>query len=83
MYANLNEGYSGRSYETGERLSGFFVAIAQYENDLHRAYLFLVSENFEVIGDFLYDSIKEAQMGDYYGSIKGNWISCEPSTQVN
>jgi hypothetical protein len=51
------------------------VAIAQYEDDAPRAYLFLVSEDFQVIVDKYWDSVEEAAHSGFDGEIIPPWAT--------
>jgi hypothetical protein len=54
-------GLVGHDYETGEAVDIAYYAIAQYERDGQRAYLFGVSADHQVISDTLWETVEEAK----------------------
>ena len=54
-------GCVGHDYETGEPVNIAYFAIAQYEGDGERAYLFGVSASHQVVSDGLWESVAEAK----------------------
>jgi hypothetical protein len=71
--APATPGQIGHDYETGERVPIAYYAIAQYGGDGHRAYLFGVSADHEVVADTLWDNIEEAK------SVAANSSMASPS----
>jgi hypothetical protein len=74
-FARAMPGRIGQDYATGEPVAVAFYAVAQYEGDAPRAYLFAVSSEHTVIGDSLWDSPEEAkQVAESSGHVQpGNW----------
>ena len=56
-----------------------YLAICQYSNDKDQYYLFRCDENYEVVGDSLWDSIEEC-MGVANSSYGGNIIWIDVAT---
>jgi hypothetical protein len=59
--------------ETGEPIAIAYYAIAQYESDGQRAYLFGVTADHEVVADTLWESVEEAK------SVAANSSMASPS----
>jgi hypothetical protein len=71
--APATPGQVGHDYETGDPVAIAYYAIAQYEQDGRRAYLFGVSAGHEVVSDTLWDSVEEAK------SVAANSSMASPS----
>jgi len=64
----------GIDYTDGTSIKIAYFAVAQYPNNGQRAYLFGVSTDHQVVSDFLYDSVEQAQSE----AVRNGWV--QPST---
>ena len=73
----------GYSFHVQDRIPASYFALAEYANQKPRVYRFLVAEDYEVLSEFIFDSLLEAitNTRDDHGIEEYAWQKIEPADQ--